>query len=78
MCIAANGPVRAGAKGDRQVAPDGIPPVINRARVYAREMSGRGSANLGGIAEQSLCPRSRGGDGLIFLLVRQESEEVIL
>ena len=36
-----------------QVGADGSPPVIHRARVMAREASGRASVNLGGIAEAS-------------------------
>ena len=35
------------------VDADGTPPVIHRARVMAREASGRLYVNLGGIAEAS-------------------------
>ena len=40
-------------QGRPPVDADGTPPVIHRARVMAREASGRASVNLGGIAEAS-------------------------
>ena len=41
-----------GLNGAIQVGADGFPPVIHRARVMARETSGRlYDVNLGGIAE---------------------------
>ena len=39
-----------GLNGFGSVDADGDPPVIHRARVMAREASGRASVNLGGIA----------------------------
>ena len=42
-----------GLNGIFPVDADGTPPVIHRARVMAREASGRLYVNLGGIAEAS-------------------------
>ena len=39
-----------GLNRETSVDADGTPPVIHRARVMAREASGRASVNLGGIA----------------------------
>ena len=44
------GRLERGTKLEAQVDADGDPPVIHRARVMAREASGRENVNLGGIA----------------------------
>ena len=54
-----------GLNRETSVDADGAPPVIHRARVMAREASGRAGVNLGGIAGVQLL--SHVGRGAVFL-----------
>ena len=66
-----------GLNGFGSVDADGDPPVIHRARVMAREASGRANVNLGGIAGVQLLSHIMWDRGLFFYTLKQRPPATI-